>query len=175
MADSPDLPNKASLLETIHRRRAELEETIDSLTNDQLAAAPAGGWSIRDHLAHITAWEQSAIALLNKRPRHEGLGVSKDTYQGHDVDAVNQEIYNRNQQRPIEDVLADFRGSHQQLLAVLQKMSDEELRKPYSHFLPDEPGEETGDPVVEWVAGNTYEHYAEHLEIIRELVEMTGG
>lgn len=172
VAQSPDYPGKDALLENIGRHRAELEEVIRSLSNDQLVAAPAGGWSIRDHLAHITAWEQSAIALLNRRPRHEGLGVSQATYQGHDVDAVNNEIYSKHSQRPVEDVLAEFRQSFQELLAVLQRMSDEDLRKPYSHYLPDEPGEETGAPVLEWVAGNTYHHYVEHMEVIRELADL---
>ena len=169
MTGTPERLDKASILEAIRRHRAELEATIEPLSNDQLKAAPAGGWSIHDHLAHITAWERSAVALLQGKPRHEGLGVDGTTYATHDVDAVNHDIFNRNHARPIEDVLADFRQSHEELLAVLAGMTDEDLQKPYSHYLPDEPGEETDTPVLEWVAGNSYHHYVEHLEVIRML------
>lgn len=174
MADSPERLDKASLLDAIHRQRAELEATIESLDDDQLLASPAGGWSILDHLAHITAWEQSMVALLQHRSRHEGLGVDKTTYESHDVDAVNREIFNRNHDRPVGDVLDDFRRSHLQLLDVLDTLTDDDLQQPYSHFLPEEPGEETGEPIIGWIAGNTSHHYVEHLPVIRDLAGKRG-
>jgi uncharacterized protein (TIGR03083 family) len=169
MADTPERLDKASLLDAIHRQRTELEATIEPLTDDQLLASPAGGWSIVDHLAHITAWEQSIVALLQSKSRHVGLGVDKATYETHDVDAVNKEIFDRNHHRPIGDILDEFRRSHLQLLDVLDGLTDEELLQPYSHFLPEEPGDETGEPIIGWIAGNSYHHYIEHLPVIRML------
>ena len=169
MEVSSEPRDKDALLELIQRHRAELEATLEPLTNDQLLAAPAGGWSIKDHLAHIIAWEQSLIALLQRRPRHEGLGVERAVYNSHDVDAVNNSIYARSQTRSPEEVLADFHASHRQLLDQLATVSTADLRMTYSDYLPDELGEESGVPVVEWIAGNSYHHYAEHLEVIREL------
>lgn len=169
MEDSTQPTDKATLLELIQRHRAELEATLEPLNHDQLLAAPAGGWSIKDHLAHIAAWEQSIVALLKRRPRYEGLCVDRSTYESHDVDAVNNSIYRQNRDRSVEDVLADFHTSHQELLDHLAGMRDGDLEKPYSYYLPDESGEETGAPIVEWIAGNSYHHYAEHLEVIREL------
>jgi uncharacterized damage-inducible protein DinB len=166
---TPDQRGKSSLIGAIQRHRAELEATIAPLNHVQLEASPAGGWSIKDHLAHIAAWEMSAVALLTGTPRYAGLGVDRATYESHDVDAVNQGIFRQNHHRPMDDVLADFRDAHQQLMAVLNSLSDEDLQKTYSDYLPDEPAEETGAPVLGWIAGNTYHHYAEHLEIIREL------
>jgi hypothetical protein len=170
MTDTPDVVDKASLLEAIHRHRAELEATILPLSDDQLSAAPAGSWTICDVLAHLTAWEQSMVALLQGRPRHEGLGVNKATYDRHDVDAINLEIYNSTHDRSVDEVMNSFRTSHLQLLDVLDGLTDEDLQQPYSHYLPDEPGEESGDPIIGWVEGNTWHHYAEHLPTIRELV-----
>ena len=48
-------------------------------------------------------------------------------------------------------------------------MSDADLRKPYSHFQPKDP--EKKGPVIGWVAGNTYEHYAEHIGWIDQLLK----
>jgi hypothetical protein len=165
----PGQHDTSSVIEAIQRHRAELERTIAPLNHEQLEASPAGGWSIKDHLAHITAWEMSAVALLTRTPRHTGLGVDRATYESHDVDAINHSIFNRNHHRPVDDVLADFRDAHQQLMTVLNSLSDEDLQKPFSDYLPDEPGEETGEPVLGWIAGNSYHHYVEHLEIIHEL------
>ena len=51
------------------------------------------------------------------------------------------------------------------------RSSDADLRKTYSHYQPDEPGEDSGEPIMRWVAGNTYEHYAEHQEWIEALIK----
>ena len=62
-----------------------------------------------------------------------------------------------------------FRDSHGALMAGLGKLSDADLKQPYSHFQPGDPDEER--PVIGWVAGNTYEHYAEHIGWINQLVK----
>ena len=155
----------------IQHHRSELDAAIEPLDDATLDASPAGGWSIKDHLAHLTAWERSIAAMLRGRPRHEGLGVDRTTYLGHDIDEINQEVYERNRDRPASEILADFRRSHQEIMSILEGISDEDLRKPYSHYLPEEPGEETGAPIVNWIAGDTYSHYLEHLEVIREIVD----
>jgi hypothetical protein len=53
----------------------------------------------------------------------------------------------------------------------LDAMTDADLRRSYNHYQPDDPRDPGDDrPVVEWVAGNTYEHYAEHVGYIKEIV-----
>ena len=39
-----------------------------------------------------------------------------------------------------------------------------EKRTEYAHFLPDEPGEGEGPPIIDKIYGNTTYHYREHLE-----------
>jgi hypothetical protein len=57
-------------------------------------------------------------------------------------------------------------------MTALEKLSDADLQKPYSHYQPGDPDEKR--PVIEWVAGNTYEHYEEHAGWIKELVAQRG-
>jgi hypothetical protein len=47
----------------------------------------------------------------------------------------------------------------------MAKLSSNDLLLPYCHYQPSEAEER---PVLEWVAGNTYEHYAEHTGWIKE-------
>lgn len=101
-----------------------LEAALDRLGPEQLAgSADAQGWTVKDHLTHLAAWERSMTYLLRGRPRHEGLGVPEETYQRGDVDATNAAIYARAKDRAPDDALADFRDAHRELLAAQSSRS----------------------------------------------------
>ncbi len=173
----PDFPqHKAALMERIQHSRSTLEQLIASLSTEQLTTLrDAGGWAIKDHLAHLAAWERSVIALLNGQPRHTGLAVAEEVYLTRDLDRVNDQIYQQHKDRPLEEVLADFAATHQQLHATLDGLSDADLFKPYAAYLPSEPGVPSTYPVIRWVAGNSYQHYDEHQNWIRGLLGETGA
>ena len=163
--------DKAQLLERIQRARAALEQTISQLSAAQLVApGPYEGWSVKDHLAHLAIWEQGLAALLQGRPRYAAMHVDEETYLSADTDGLNAIIYQHNKDRSLAEVLAAFRQAHQQTLAALAGLTDADLFKTYSHYQPDEPGEDSGEPILRWIAGNTYEHYAEHQAWIQALV-----
>ncbi len=163
--------NKSQLLDLIHHSRTELEQTVNGLTEAQLAApGPEGGWSVKDHLVHLMAWENSMVYLLNRRARHLGLGVDEATYLGGDDDVINAAIQAKHADRPPAEILADWRATHQQLLETLNRLTDAELQKPYAHFLPDEPGDDGGQSILNRIGGNTYEHYDEHRGYIQSLI-----
>ena len=170
--ESEALPrDKAELLERIQRTRAALERAIGQLSEAQLVApGAASGWSVKDHLAHLAVWEQGLTALLQGRPRPAAMEVDEATYLRSE-DALNALIYQRNKDRSLAEVLAAFRQAHDQVLAALAGLTDADLFKTYSHYQPNELGEDSGEPILKWVAGNTYEHYAEHHAWLRALVE----
>lgn len=169
--DATTLPKeKVDLLERIRRTRAALEQTVGRLSPAQLVApGAAAGWSVKDHLAHIAIWELGLAALLQRRLRYAAMDIDEATYLRGE-DAINEIIYERNKARSAPDVLADFRRAHQELLAAVGGLTEAGLLRTYSHYQPDEPGEDSGAPIVRWIAGNTYEHYDEHQEWIEALV-----
>jgi uncharacterized protein (TIGR03083 family) len=169
-----DLPrDKAELLERIEQARAALDQTIAHLSDAQLVApGPYEGWSVKDHLAHLAAWEQGIAALLQRRPRYAAMGVDAPTNPTAGTDGINAVIYQRDKDRPLAEVLADFRQAQQALLAALAPLSDADLLKTYSHYQPDEPGKDSGAPILKWVASNTYEHYAEHVAWLVEHAQL---
>lgn len=158
--------------EWIARHREPLVELVDNLPaaqRDELRN-PAG-WSAKDHIAHLTMWERSMVYLLNGRPRHEGLGVDRDLYLGHDIDAINYAIYRQHRNRDWEAVRTEFDAVHADLLATLDEVGWDGLMRPYAHYAPDEPGDRGDEPVGFWIAGNTYLHYDQHRGWIEELLE----
>jgi uncharacterized protein (TIGR03083 family) len=129
----------------------------------------ASEWSVKDHLVHIAAWEQSTLALIEGRDRQAAMGVPDAKPE---IETINDAVFRLRQSDSPDQVLADFRRSHEQLMTALEKLSDADLQQPYSHYQPGDPDEKR--PVIEWVAGNTYEHYEEHAGWIKELVAQRG-
>jgi hypothetical protein len=88
-------------------------------------------------------------------PRLPGIpagGINDET-----IDAFNARVYSQHKDQPLSEALADFRASYRELLASVQGLSDADLTKPLID----------GTHVWEIIAGNTYDHYPEHLEAIQ--------
>ncbi len=163
---------KAELLEHIERHCGALMDFIDTLTPAQLIHVKnPDGWAIKDHLTHLTAWEQSVIAFLKGEPRHEGLGIPEAMFLNEHYDVMNAEIFQQRQHQPLDAVLDNWRTAHQQLLAMVHALSDADLQRPYSHFLPDQPGEPDSRRAMDVIYGNTAPHFREHQEWIQAMLE----
>lgn len=161
----------AELLARIERSRRALDSVLSNLSDDQLTApGPAGGWSVKDHLTHLTAWEAGIAALLRKKPRYEAMGIDAATFRN-DEDRLNAIIHEQKKERPLDDVRAAFTSTQREMAETISALSDEDLQRTYSYYQPDEPGEDSGDPIVGWITGNTCDHYDEHRGYIEELIE----
>ncbi len=163
MGESFSVPrDKTELLARIREARAALERTVDRLSEAQLTAPGPDGWSGKDHLAHLAAWEGKIVAVMEGRPAHEGLGLDEATYRGASIDEINARLHERERERPLPEVLAGFRETHGRLLAALEALPEAELSRPYQSA-------DAGDVLADGIAGNTYEHYEEHQATIKAL------
>lgn len=155
-------------LEPIEQGWRELNALIDSLGPSGLMLKGADGWAVKDHLAHIAAWEASLIALLDGADMAKAMGVTNG--EG-GIDALNDAIWKRNRDRDAEDAVRYFHQTHDALVRKLSTLSDADLQVSYNHYQPRDPRPASDDrPVLEWVAGDTWEHYAEHIAWIGQLV-----
>ena len=143
-------------------RRREASQVQDA---GGLTQSGADGWTVKDHLVHIAAWEQSLLGLIEGRDRSLAMGLSEPL---EELDPINEAIRKLHENNSGDEALGYFRDSHVQLVAALGKLSDADLQKPYSDYQRSDL-EETR-PVVAWVGGNTYEHYAEHVGWINQLI-----
>jgi uncharacterized protein (TIGR03083 family) len=161
---------KADLLAEIERDWTKLSTALDQLTETQLTTpTDTQGWTAKDHVIHIIAWERSVVTMLRGKPRHEGLGVAENLYLTGDMDAINAVIQTQHQALPLAEALAQLRQTHQQLLTLLEPLTDQDLQQPYRHYLPDEPGEGDGPLAINVVYANSTEHFREHLDWIEDL------
>lgn len=147
-------------IETAWNQLVELVNQVEEAGG--LSRAGLDGWTVTDHLAHIAAWEHSLLALIEGHDREKAMGLS-EAAEG--IDNVNEAVRKLHETDTPDEALAYFRDSHARLVAALGKLSDADLQKPYSHYQPKDHDEKR--PVVGWVAGNTHEHYAEHIDWIK--------
>lgn len=164
MSDAERVQTKTALLDRIDRGWARLDGLVSRLSAAQLTTPDATtGWTLKDHLSHLTAWEAGIAALLRHAPRYPAMGFDLATVQQLSMDELNERIVARDRDLPLDTVLARWRQTHADLLTALAPLSDEDLQRGYNHYQPDEPGKEAGRPIIDWVAGNSFAHYEEHI------------
>jgi uncharacterized protein (TIGR03083 family) len=166
LTDTPT--TKAELLERIHSSYAALEQTIARLKEDQMTEPIDGSWSAKDLLAHVAAWQQVMLQFhVGKKPFEEVTRLSDVPYGPTPVDQINEAFYARDKDLPLADVLETFRAGHQQLLATLERMSEADLFRSYT---PPGRGPESTGQLIDWVIGDSYEHYDEHRATMERLL-----
>ncbi len=156
-------------IEPIEKGWEELVTLVESLGREKLELTGSGRWAVKDHLVHIGAWERSLLALLDGEDRKTAMGVADAA---DDTDSLNEAIWLAHRDEAPEAALAYWRDAHAALMQRLGAMSDADLRRSYNHYQPNDPRDPKDDrPVIEWVASDTYEHYAEHLGWIAQLLK----
>jgi L-fuculose-phosphate aldolase len=135
------VPLHASVLRTLERdgyRR--WEQAVADLSPD---AMRADGWTLKEVVAHVSAWQQFAIARVRAMERG-------DAPRRTDVDAFNAEVQARARTKAWDEVRAEAASSHEAFLEALESMKPETLREQ--------------DGLGAYVfAVNGYGHYEEHL------------
>ncbi|HZY40936.1 MAG TPA: ClbS/DfsB family four-helix bundle protein [Anaerolineae bacterium] len=151
--------NKAELIQRIETDWMRLQASLDGLSEGQLhTPGVVGEWSIKDILAHITAWQTRLIAAMFKAEK----GLIPDTT-GADatVDKLNAQWYREMKDRPFDQVWDDLDASYHQILGRLENWSEADL------FEPKRFKWMKGEPFERYLAGDSYEHYVEHAEHIK--------
>lgn len=165
---------KAQLLAEIEASWEALHTFLGRYTEVQLTSPrdPAG-WAVKDHLAHLVAWEQSILGLFEGLPRHQALGVDQELYDSGDFEAMNAAIQEQRKNTPFGQVLAELQHTHGRLMARVKPLTDDDLNRPAAEFFQSaSPWEERR--VADLVRDNTADHFDEHLGWIRNLPEQLG-
>lgn len=164
-----DKASKTELMDRIAYAYEALERTLAGLDETQMARPdPTSGWTIKDHLFHLALWERGVAWLMTGRSRYEGMGITAQEWRDLEMDQGNDLVYKRHRERPPAEALTTFRDAHREMLEALAPLGDDDLLRPYADYdvaerlWPDRP-------ILGWIAGDTYEHFAEHLGYIQAI------
>jgi len=153
--------DKIRFLDTLLTERAEWDRVLSQIDEARMIApGVAGEWSVKDVVAHLMWYEREMVGVLTA---HALAGSDLWDLPG---DERNGVLFEQNRQRLLGDVLAEARQVFDRLLVAMRSLSDEDLVDP-GRFR---------DMPADWVpwqilAGNTYEHYRDHLPALRAWLE----
>ena len=151
------------LLDRARRERAELEALWLALDNDEMTRRPGPqpDWSVKDVIAHITWWESAMTNWVSRALTGEMLARTETP------DEINARVFADNRDMPLETVLAAFEASFPPLEALLNRLTDDEINDA-------EVCDIRGMPLLNFIVGNTFAHYADHIDDLRAYVERLG-
>lgn len=141
------------LKQALNNSRQQLENAIAPLTPAEMETV-RGNWSVKQTLAHLTAWEAELVTGMAKLKR--GQKTFKTQYPDAEVNTINDRVAQETASRPLERVQADFVGVRKQLLRQLEGWSDKDLNA--ARF---PKNESLADLVINWVVEHEIEHAVE--------------
>jgi uncharacterized protein (TIGR03083 family) len=169
--DSPARP--PTVQEVIFRSGSEwdaLQAALSTLDATKMTMPGEEGWSVKDELAHLAAWARGLAALVRKQPRYPPMGLPADAApHTFGIESMNQMIFERNRTRTLKEVQTELLAAHQDAIAAISELSDEELLRPYDDFQPQDRRPDGDTPILWRIAGNTFGHCAEHRETIMRM------
>ncbi|WIG59719.1 MAG: hypothetical protein OJF49_002466 [Ktedonobacterales bacterium] len=148
--DQTTQQRRDALLQHARDEHAKLEAFLATLTDEeQTQPGVTGDWSIKDHLAHLTWWEQRVIRMLAGDPDPIDA-IPGDANGEKSEDDINAYIFAQNHDRSLADIRSAFDASYQQMLQLIATTPDDIFIARH-----------------DWISGNSDYHYDEHLRMFQ--------
>jgi aminoglycoside/choline kinase family phosphotransferase len=155
-----------SRAEQVRADRQVWRDLVADVGRDRmLEPGPMGEWTFKDMAAHLAAWRNARIPMVEAAGKGEPLPpppwpaeLGEDDYE-----LINDWFQARDRDRPLEDVLADYDGTFERLAAAIEALPESVAHDP--NGLPWAEGTPAVD--IDWT-----EHlHDEHLPDARAWLE----
>ena len=153
------MSDRDTYIQRYENARAEMREILNLAKGNPTIYEP---WRMKEVLDHITGWDDAIIASIKSFLAHEIPATPASL----GMDAYNAETVTSRESIPYEITQREWEASRAELLALLKKMTDDQLHTPF---------------VLPWGAYGTIENlveiFTEHEEIhakeIRKIISKT--
>ena len=124
---------RADLLSELKAEYQGWERLLADIGEDRMDEPnAAGAWSIKDVIAHLTAWRRRTVGRLESvatgRPEPKPEWPAELT----DDDRINDWFHARDRDKPVSQVLSEARGVFERLVSAIEKIPEDKLADPNS-------------------------------------------
>jgi hypothetical protein len=127
----PRPTHKAQLLEAMQTEHTALDKVLADLTPEQMTAVSAATpWSIKDILAHLSAWEQLCLGWYKAGQRGQTPALPAEGFNWAQIPALNKQIFETHRARPLAEVKQQYQASYRRIYKTVEAISEEELFTP---------------------------------------------
>jgi hypothetical protein len=164
--------SKTELLERMRAGREEWDALIAQIPDSaRTESVLAGGWSVKDLIAHVAAYENWTAAQIRaanegRAPTNRELyGVEEmpDDPEGWDLDRQNAAIYARYKETPLAEVMTFSKQAFADLIVAVEGISEKDITRTGAQSWA---GDRT---LLEIVPEQCYGHYAQHADELRPI------
>jgi len=165
---------REKFLEMMKTERERWEKLVAMLEDEQMVEPGLEGkWSALDIVAHVTAYERWLVTWLiaaaeNHLPDPSPMDES-------DVESRNAWIYEQNKGRPVHEVWKESQDVFVALVQQIEALDERDLWDPKRTNWFVKPYWKESIPLWQCIAGDSYEHYHQHMPAIRKRLAKLWG
>jgi hypothetical protein len=154
---------KERLIDRLRFERDSFEQILARLSEDQMVQLQiTDQWTVKDVLAHITAWENELLRWLEKATNGQSPDLPAPGEWVQFIEQFNNKAYLDNRDRPLEDVVLNYKQAFDRVIFELRALPKNPDDDYWSVWLGGRPP---------WDLFATYhEHYSEHRKQIQSRI-----
>lgn len=122
---------RAELLAQLNSEQKAWEALLAEIGEDRMQEPGVQGeWSIKDIVAHLTAWRRRTVGRLEAVASGQPEPKAQWPADLKDDDEINAWFHERDRSRPVRDVLSESRAVFQKLTSAIEKLPEDKLDDP---------------------------------------------
>ena len=117
--------DRDELLEHYHKMRAALVAAVEGLSDAQLSEPSLDGWSVKDHLTHLAAWDEIRASEIERiSAGHATAWRMKPEHE----EAINAVLHELRGGLSVEQAKWESAASHQRVLDAIASATEHTIR-----------------------------------------------
>ena len=122
---------RADLLAELNSEYEAWEGLLAQIGEDRMEEpGVAGSWSIKDVIAHLTAWRRRTVGRLESVANGQPEPAHEWPADLHEDDEINAWFQARDRDKSVRETLAESRRVFEQLTSAIEKLPDDALDDP---------------------------------------------
>jgi uncharacterized protein (TIGR03083 family) len=143
--------SKQEIISVYQQSSRRLDRIVAGKSEEDLKKTVYPGWSAKQLICHLASTSGSAAFFIMMAQSGQGMGA------GFDIDRWNAEQVAARQDRPMEEVVTEFRAGHDSSIKAVESAADDLMVKQ----VPDFSGGTVA--LADLIKGSATDHEAEHL------------